>query len=1217
MGQSNFGMTSGLATNVFRFDSASMMFSSVTSVPAPFNRTVNTLAYLDGNHIISGNFLAIWDSSTLANLYADTSGASYTMLTCKDSQTCYASDNSTAVPMKIYKISISNPSFTSLLSVTPTSYSNYSNCTAIIFSLGDLIMICDYWYCGFIYGSNMSLLDTTYTKQVYPNGVTVGYNDAVTGRAFFNSQLVIGTGSNDAGYVMMYYLYNSTFMPRKLTQFIQDGTTWQVQFYIGGFSAADNGQLVHFFNKGYTTNNKIYVYEKSTACTGNCAFCGGGSTSLCFSCVSPYYASSTNTLQANFKMYSCGSISCTGSNYVTTTNACSACSANCLTCSGLSTNCTTCFSGLYVSAANYTCETVNSGYFLNTAINQTQQCSSNCLTCSGSATACVTCTSGNYLSAANSSCGPVTAGYYLDVAANQTKSCDPNCLTCLTTSTTCTTCSSGTIITGTNCLPCDSNCLTCSSTAGNCTSCSSGLILAANATCQISAIQVTLSIFPNPKVAQSVDYSLIITIATPTISDASTTASLLRSVPIDLQFLDSISQMPDGASRRVTTPVSNDALIINVVFTNLLQANQYFVIFNSSQTINLTIGGTAYQIAPLFGNFSYKNPNALPSQLSPVENQAVVISSMTAWIPAKDSTSAEVVNIAVSADPTGIVMRFAQIIKLLNRVYYLNINFGNKLGHFLKQIEFVSGTKTQAMTPEYMLQSKLGTRGKLSSRGVVLSFLSTFGWRSGLYVGSWGLKALSLVVVSFKPVLPKFFLIIIYFLPKLHILIFNSVFIDFTFYATHTLSHSNNARDLFMSATILILMSIEIIGMFRVIFRERPWQRYYLMNRSPLLAVKRKADQIDDQEVNSTPPEAISPTTQPSANRLGELPSPQPAIDYKATYKNIEENYHMVKLLNSNLSIGRQAYKIEIARCSMIMYYTRLMAYQLLITVGQYVSMLAIICLLCFDLSKLIMNVRLYRKHQIFYNMMVLGVECCQCFFLSIFMLICTYLDTLKMKEAVNETLQIVCITLIFLAIITEYLFTLLQLATLVIDVIKDKMAEKRYLKKNPGSVLPSTSFTWFIQYLPLKIDNKSSRLHDSTVQQFASPLDLEQREPTFKINTFKVSSSTNTNRNVEDGSSMQIISRIDLSPTKKRIVQPGLLKSRTNLGKTLHFKSSTPMSTPKRLFQEQMDNTPKRQAEETKQAQQEQEDEVMPRRPPSFKRDPLVFRTKPPQQAQ
>jgi hypothetical protein len=65
---------------------------------------------------------------------------------------------------------------------------------------------------------------------------------------------------------------------------------------------------------------------------------------------------------------------------------------------------------------------------------------------------------------------------------------------------------------------------------------------------------------------------------------------------------------------------------------------------------------------------------------------------------------------AVALDPTGVLMKFNQILKVINKLYFININYGTRLTVFLAQI----GGVTKKNAPRKEVYHSRATRGKFT-----------------------------------------------------------------------------------------------------------------------------------------------------------------------------------------------------------------------------------------------------------------------------------------------------------------------------------------------------------------------------------------------------------------------------------------------------------------------------------------------------------------------
>ena len=91
-------------------------------------------------------------------------------------------------------------------------------------------------------------------------------------------------------------------------------------------------------------------------------------------------------------------------------------------------------------------------------------------------------------------------------------------------------------------------------------------------------------------------------------------------------------------------------------------------------------------------------------------------------------------------DPTGLTTKASQLVKLFNRMYYLHINYGDRLTVFVESFESTGATKRA--TNYYLMKSLeyAGWRGRLSEKAVALDFLFDFHWKIVLFIMLWVLR---------------------------------------------------------------------------------------------------------------------------------------------------------------------------------------------------------------------------------------------------------------------------------------------------------------------------------------------------------------------------------------------------------------------------------------------------------------------------------------------
>jgi len=166
--------------------------------------------------------------------------------------------------------------------------------------------------------------------------------------------------------------------------------------------------------------------------------------------------------------------------------------------------------------------------------------------------------------------------------------------------------------------------------------------------------------------------------------------------------------------------------------------------------------------------------------------------------------------VIVSTVSTGLALPFIkmlQVLKLFNRLRYININFGKLLTIFLEKTGAAS--KDQSLDPDLMMVYSGGAyHGKLTKLKVMILFLTKLHWKSLFYIISFfmrfytkslvkkvkALKSKKDGIITYSNVDPRVCKKI-FFQRKIHFILFNMVVIDFSFFCMRTMLYMRNPMD--------------------------------------------------------------------------------------------------------------------------------------------------------------------------------------------------------------------------------------------------------------------------------------------------------------------------------------------------------------------------------------------------------------------------------------
>jgi hypothetical protein len=329
----------------------------------------------------------------------------------------------------------------------------------------------------------------------------------------------------------------------------------------------------------------------------------------------------------------------------------------------------------------------------------------------------------------------------------------------------------------------DPNCVKCKDNRTMCTECNSTLgYVLVNGTCHKLTI-ITTAVKPNKP---DVDLSWRQEIAdTPIPVNKSKAYKTL--IANKKRYNMTVIDASDLVNYSFTIENYDTFVILDFTLPKGLPKEQYNVTLVGF-TFNMTEdNGTNYQIQVMNGSTVYYN-KMIASELELTDKAAVIVRPLSTTVAAPDSaTGLAVMGTLLALDPTGTWYRFTKILQIVNKLYFININYGKRLEAFLAKsaIAVRDGKTREAVVnmDEY--------RGRLSREKVTLSGISMplMMYKIIFYVLSWLLRGVKRLLLD-NCIMGKVGIYFCHYANKVHLIIFNLVFIDFIWLAPRTLMHS-------------------------------------------------------------------------------------------------------------------------------------------------------------------------------------------------------------------------------------------------------------------------------------------------------------------------------------------------------------------------------------------------------------------------------------------
>ena len=154
---------------------------------------------------------------------------------------------------------------------------------------------------------------------------------------------------------------------------------------------------------------------------------------------------------------------------------------------------------------------------------------------------------------------------------------------------------------------------------------------------------------------------------------------------------------------------------------------------------------------------------------------------------------------------------------------------------------------------------------------------------------------------------------------KVHVIVFNLVFIDFIWLATRTLLHSQDLGFFagFRALLMLILISADLMMILLIAYDRMTWTFAFKRNTKITKIVKKTAAKPKDSETKEGWPKDMK-------------------INYAKTYDELRSNHHWMSLMSTSLRTNKSVYCTIGCHLDYLLQMIRCVAYHSMIVGSQY-----------------------------------------------------------------------------------------------------------------------------------------------------------------------------------------------------------------------------------------------------------------------------------------
>lgn len=921
--------------------------------------------------------------------------------------------------------------------------------------------------------------------------------------------MTIGTNMNFYNRVSLAAVSISSSLPAMAVDIL----SMSQQFYL---DIASTGALMFSF----TNSGKFYIVgftNPGQCASANCQSCIPSST-VCIKCAAGFALQNLSTpTTPDVTCTSVSSIPTTfgrNSSYPATLYVpCQ--DSHCADCSLVYDVCSTCNAGFTVVLG--ACVNQSSGGTTNNTTNSTN--STNNSTLNSSPT--------------NKSSGPISA-------VNPNGCFDTNCLDCTLTPSHCSLCTPKYVTDSngncrlTNCNP---TCFTCDDqNSESCLNCAGGSMLLPTGLCSTLPYQI-ITIFLMGKQQNSinlpnVDMNIVFSnydVLTKQPVDALLLASITKYFKFNLQFINVETNTNEAVNATGETMVSGDLINLAITVNSPPPSKRYTVVAGISDQLNITYNASHGVVVYPFLSYALYVAQQTANEVAQATAQGEIVGLLAAGTPIPGAIPSSAVMAAASTDPSGILARATQFLKVLNRLAFVNVNFGPKLTAYLNAVAAFSyplseppGVEIRRVTNNY--------RFRLTTTKLLVTFQSQLFGRIVFYVVSWTLNYSVLLclnmIMKMKPY--KFVLWIIYFMPKVHLFVINTFISDFLFYGGHAMLHSSQPS-IWLTATLtLFLLSIDGFWISSWIWNHASWR--WVIDRKLKLkaAILPNGSKLDEPSVFRTDSlTKISPAAMTHQDKLANsnrsllfscrandsrshnffrkfidsgspklksqsnsLVKPDLKIDYARTAERIQLCYPLTDFMSGPLSPEKRVFGQVVFRVNYSLHYLQIFLHNLMIVGGQTCNMLSITLLIILEIAKGVFTGSQYLYRVGFQSRLIFINEVFESIFFVVFLSVCLLLANKKRNEPIGDGIQLIGIITVTLSCAFEYILSLSYVALSIFTTIQDcrKKKNKQLLDEASRRYSPLQYFDDSISLLKSKLKGASSKSKQDSKIAYCAP---------------------------------------------------------------------------------------------------------------------------------
>ena len=311
------------------------------------------------------------------------------------------------------------------------------------------------------------------------------------------------------------------------------------------------------------------------------------------------------------------------------------------------------------------------------------------------------------------------------------------------------------------------------------------------------------------------------------------------------------------------------------------------------------------------------------------------------------------------------------------------------------------------------------------------------------YVLSWLLRGVKRLLID-NCIMGKVGIYFCHYANKVHLIIFNLVFIDFIWLAPRTLMHSRGLSYTVFNSTIFVmcLIAADLCLLLAHLLDDRIWRKA-LEHYTSLQEFVPAPDPSSKEKKNDSSMNALKKPDQPSEQDGPNQPQTK-QINYKRTYFEIDFNVHLMDMATNTLSMTKDVVDSMIVRLLVAQHWLLVPSLQLTILSTQYANCFGITIMLSIELCKLFATIYAYLKYKYLKNIICLLMEVSQAIWLISFWNDALLISPKRFDEIILDFYQDAGIWIVIASCVAEYLLLLTYIGVAAYDFFKNRKMMKK-----------------------------------------------------------------------------------------------------------------------------------------------------------------------------